>query len=190
MSTQLITSGIDQLVAVPGPSSGRTIRFRSSNVGLHHQLYANGRLIDWTDMPEQRSFFLDSPTEVLAICVGAVPAENRTDDLGTTPPAPSRRRHWRPRKSGPRGSPDGPSARIASALEDSATTAALPSGSGRQFSGPVPSGWRLSPSRSRRLSRKPAATRSFCERAAPTANRPRPSQSTSTPPCRASPQVG
>jgi len=94
MSTQLITSGIDQLVAVPGPSSGRTIRFRSSNVGLHHQLYANGRLIDWTDMPEQRSFFLDSPTEVLAICVGAVPAENRTDDLSRQLPPECRSPSW------------------------------------------------------------------------------------------------
>ncbi len=94
MNAQLITTGIDQVIAEPGPWTGWAIRFRSTNVGLHHQLYANGRLIHWTEMPEQRSFSLDAPAEPLAVCVAAVPAENRTLDLGKQLPPEDRSPSW------------------------------------------------------------------------------------------------
>lgn len=81
MSQALITTGIDQVTAEPGPPHCWSVRFRSSNVGLHHQLYVNGRLADWTDMPEQQSFLLDAPVSPLAIRIAAVSPGHRATDL-------------------------------------------------------------------------------------------------------------
>jgi len=82
MTATLITTGIDQVVAEPGPGSGWTVRFRSANAGLHHQLYVNGRLADWTDTPEQRRFLLEDPIAPLAVRVASVPASLEATDLG------------------------------------------------------------------------------------------------------------
>jgi hypothetical protein len=81
MSATLITSGIDQAVAEPGANGGWCARFRSSNVGLHHQLYVNGRLADYADLPEERSFFLNSAAAPLAVRIAAVEAIHRAASL-------------------------------------------------------------------------------------------------------------
>ena len=81
MNSTLITTGIDQVSAQRNSHCGWTVRFRSSNVALHHQLYVNGRLEAWTDTPEQRTFLLDSPVSPLAVRIAAVPPVLRATDL-------------------------------------------------------------------------------------------------------------
>ncbi len=87
MTTQLITSGIDQVVVEAISLWDWSIRFRSDNVGLHHQLYLNGRLADWTESSEQRDFFCASPPSSLSIRIAAVSAAHRTTDLSGLLPA-------------------------------------------------------------------------------------------------------
>jgi hypothetical protein len=83
---ELITTGIDQVVARPGPGRCWTICFRSANGGLHHQLYANGRLAAWTDSTQQRHFFLDEPLCPTAIRIAAVAPGGQTEDLAAQLP--------------------------------------------------------------------------------------------------------
>jgi hypothetical protein len=74
-------TGIDQMV-VEGPGAlGWSIRFRSVNTGMHHQLYVNGRLADWTDTPAQRRFCLSGPPGPVALTVVAVDVALRTRDF-------------------------------------------------------------------------------------------------------------
>ncbi len=80
MSATLTQSGIDQLLAAP-VAGGWRVAFRSANLGLHHQLYVNGRLADWTDTPEQREFRLDELAGPARIAIAAVPAKWRTTDF-------------------------------------------------------------------------------------------------------------
>lgn len=94
MSDTLVITGIDRVTAEPGPHHGWTVRFRSSNAGLHHQLYVNGRLGDWTDTPDKRSFFLDSPVSPLAIRIAAVSPLGRAADLAEELPQDERRPPW------------------------------------------------------------------------------------------------
>ena len=72
MTAELITSGIDQVVAEEIAPWGWSVRFRSSNVGLYHQLYLNGRLADWTHTPDQRSFFCNEGGSSLSVQIAAV----------------------------------------------------------------------------------------------------------------------
>jgi hypothetical protein len=99
MDPTLITTGIDQLIAQPGPNRGWIVRFRSSNEGLRHQLYVNGRLADYTDLPEQRSFCLHSPNTPLAIRIAAVDTMHRATDMAEQLPPEDRDPSWvyRPR---------------------------------------------------------------------------------------------
>ena len=99
MTTTLVTSGIDQVLAEPAGHWGWTIRFRSANAGLHHQLYVNGRLADWTDVLQQRCFAIPQPTGIASIRVAAVEASARTTDLGEQLPPEERQPSWayRPR---------------------------------------------------------------------------------------------
>lgn len=94
MTATLITTGIDQVLAEPLPPGGWSIRFRSLNTGLHHQLYANGRLVDWTDIPTQRSFLLEDQVAPVAVRVAAVPADYREADLAEELPAEDRTPPW------------------------------------------------------------------------------------------------
>ncbi len=78
------TDNIDRLVALPSDDPpGWTVRFRSTHAGRVHQLYANGRLVDWTDAPSERELFLppdDAPREVVVAAVD--PAERGVDYAG------------------------------------------------------------------------------------------------------------
>ncbi len=107
MSNALVTAGIDQLIAEPGPHDGWTIRFRSSNAGFHHQLYLNGRLGDWTDTPDQRSFFLDCPAETLSICIAAVSPLARSLELSEQLPPEQASPPWVYRPRIPRSTANG-----------------------------------------------------------------------------------
>jgi hypothetical protein len=81
MTAPIVTSGIDQVTVEPLPERGWVVRFRSASAGLHHQLYVNGRLADFTDSPDQRRFFLEDPGRPLAIRICAVDAGYRSADL-------------------------------------------------------------------------------------------------------------
>lgn len=94
MTATLVTSGIDQVLAEPAGHWGWAIRFRSGNVALHHQLYVNGRLADWTDTPQQRCFVIPQPAGVASIRVAAVEASARTTDLGEQLPPEERQPPW------------------------------------------------------------------------------------------------
>lgn len=94
MSDALVTTGIDRVSAEPGPHHGGTVRFRSSNVGLCHQLYVNGRLADWADTPDERSFFLDHPVSTLAIRIAAISPLHRAADLAEELPEDERIPPW------------------------------------------------------------------------------------------------
>lgn len=81
MTSELTTSGIDQVKAEPVPPWGWVVRFRSSNKCLQHQLYVNGQLADWTDTSDQRSFFCAETALPLEIRIAAVRASLRTTDM-------------------------------------------------------------------------------------------------------------
>lgn len=120
MTTTLITSGIDQVIAEPAGDWGWVIRFRSSNVALHHQLYVNGRLADWTDTPQQRYFVIPQPAAASSIRVAAVEPSARTTDLGEQLPVEECRPSWtyRPQVVRPVGAQRG---EVLEVLSDHAT---------------------------------------------------------------------
>jgi hypothetical protein len=81
MSTTFTTDNIDRLSARPSSDGGWEISFRSGNAGLCHQLYVNGKLVDWTDTAEQRRFLLkaaDAPCEVV---IAAIDRDHRGTDM-------------------------------------------------------------------------------------------------------------
>jgi len=112
MTASIVTENIDGLRArrlrEPG---GWEIAFRSGNEGMHHQLYLNGRLRDWTDTPEQRRFLLSKTAGPFELSIAAVAPRYRAVDLAAQLPAEARqpgcvyrvrmrrshgyRRHWR-----------------------------------------------------------------------------------------------
>ncbi len=87
MTPTFTFENIDRLTTAEMPNQlGWAITFRSLNEGMCHQLYANGRLVDWTDSPQQRSFTLpvsDKPVEVAIIAVD--PDERQTNLTGYLP---------------------------------------------------------------------------------------------------------
>jgi hypothetical protein len=87
------TSGIDLLAAEP-TAAGWRIRFRSDHAGLRHQLYVNGRLADWTDAADQRSFLLPPSAAAVAVVVAAVPPSRRRDDLAAELDSPPVEPSW------------------------------------------------------------------------------------------------
>ena len=94
MTAEFITSGIDQIIAEEASPWGWLIRFRSGNSGLHHQLYMNGRLTDWTESTGQRSFFCASPPASLSIWIAAVSAAHRMTDLSSLLPVEEASPPW------------------------------------------------------------------------------------------------
>jgi hypothetical protein len=82
MSATFITDNIDRLSARPlGGDGGWEITFRSGNDGLCHQLYVNGRLADWTDTAEQRSFLLKTADAPCEIVIAAIDRDRRGQDM-------------------------------------------------------------------------------------------------------------
>jgi hypothetical protein len=81
MTETFTTEGIDKLAAWPlnGPG-GWEASFRSTNEGMCHQLYVNGRLADWTDAPSQRRFVIDRQFSAVALTVVAVDPVMRSRD--------------------------------------------------------------------------------------------------------------
>ena len=87
MTAAFTTDNIDRLQAMPlDRPRGWEVRFRSGNAGLHHQLYVNGRLADFTDTPQQRAFILPEQPAPAALCVAAVAAAKRRTDFGALLP--------------------------------------------------------------------------------------------------------
>ena len=58
MTATFTMQGIDRLRAHPLAEGGTEVSFRSTNEGMYHQLYVNGRLADWCEEPSHRSFLL------------------------------------------------------------------------------------------------------------------------------------
>ncbi len=76
------TDNIEILRAVPWGGAGRwLIAFGSRNAGMHHQLYVDGRLADWSDSPGQREFCVDSASAPRSIVIAAVTAVCRCVDM-------------------------------------------------------------------------------------------------------------
>ncbi len=100
MTATLITTGIDYVIGEMGLDGVWFVRFRSTNTDLYHQLYINGRLSAWTDMPNQRRFYIDQPvTAPAAVRIAAVGGKYRSTDLGDQLPSADRDPSWvfRPR---------------------------------------------------------------------------------------------
>jgi hypothetical protein len=70
------------------------VSFRSTNAGLCHQLYVNGRLAHWTADAAQRSFLVPAPAHAVQAVVAAVSPEDRAADLSAQLPADQRRPGW------------------------------------------------------------------------------------------------
>ncbi len=95
MSAVLLTDNIDRLQAIAlDTPRGWKISFRSTNEGLHHQLYVNGQLADWADTVEQRSFFLDAERFPHELIIAAVDSENRTVDMSGQLPTALQQPPW------------------------------------------------------------------------------------------------
>ena len=95
MSANFTTESIDQLRAARLDGlDGWEITFRSTNEGMHHQLYANGQLADWTDTTNQRRFFLSPDSGPREVLIAAVNTGYRTVDFSENFPAPIRQPSW------------------------------------------------------------------------------------------------
>jgi hypothetical protein len=113
MIAPFTTEGIDQVRARPLPSGGAEVTFRSTQEGLHHQLYVNGRLAEWTEDPSQRSFFLSDLPAACRLVVVAMEGEQRQTDFSALGGALLARPPWVFRVSVPRGPWRGPGERVA-----------------------------------------------------------------------------
>ena len=94
MTSPVITTGIDQIVAETLPGGQYLIRFRSTNAGMHHQLYLNGNLSAWTDSSDERSFLLASPAAPASCCIVAVEEQYRQQDLSNYLPEDLQKPSW------------------------------------------------------------------------------------------------
>lgn len=93
--SELITDNIDRIGVYPLKRPlGWEVTFRSSNDALHHQLYVNGRLIDFTDHLEQRSFEITAETAPLELAIAAVSGAFRMMDLSDELPEYIRHPGW------------------------------------------------------------------------------------------------
>lgn len=81
MTATLTTDNIDRLQAVELASGGWTVTFESNNSGLHHQLYVNGSLADFSDTADQREFQLELANYPLQVAIAAVDSDHRTVDF-------------------------------------------------------------------------------------------------------------
>jgi hypothetical protein len=112
MTASFILDGIDDLQVRSLPGGGAEVTFRSDNAGLHHQLYVNGSLADWTEEPGERSFFLADLPQACRLVVVAVEASDRQTDFSsaTGPLAPP---PWVVRVAVPCGAWRAPGERVA-----------------------------------------------------------------------------
>ena len=95
MTESPTTTNIDALAATPlGAPGGWRITFRSANAGMHHRFYVNGRLADWTDTVEQRSFLLDAADAPAEVAIVAVDRLDRAEDLSEAPLGSVRYAGW------------------------------------------------------------------------------------------------
>ncbi len=95
MTATLITTGIEYVIGESRGEGGWVVRFGSTNAGLHHQLYVNGRLAAWTDTLGQRRFFLDEPVDApVSVCIAALDAADRMTDLSGQLPTDDRDPTW------------------------------------------------------------------------------------------------
>jgi hypothetical protein len=74
-----------RIEGLPWPGGWR-IAFRSSNVAMCHQMYVNGRLADWTEGPDERSFTVAASDQPRQVIVAAVdPGLKAVDFAGRLP---------------------------------------------------------------------------------------------------------
>lgn len=82
MTPNFTTDNIDCLQANPLEAPhGWEITFRSTNGSMHHQLYLNGQLADWTDTTDQRKFLLETDSAPREVFIVAVDADCRAVDI-------------------------------------------------------------------------------------------------------------
>lgn len=67
--------------------SGWEISFRSDNQGMHHQMYVNGQLADFTDTLSQRAFHVDLEDFPQEIAIVAVDSHRRMSDMSAELPS-------------------------------------------------------------------------------------------------------
>lgn len=79
--TRAIVDDIDILSADRDACGRFFLQFRSSHAERVHQLYANGRLVAWTDSPDDRAFVLAASESVRQCTVAAVSQCDRATDL-------------------------------------------------------------------------------------------------------------
>lgn len=82
-----------RLAPLPAPDLWR-LMFHSDHTTLHHQLYVNGKLVDYTQRIEQRSFLVTQISVPQELCIVAVPAERRTTDYRDELPAAQQSPPW------------------------------------------------------------------------------------------------
>lgn len=91
----ITTDNIDRLCATQIDSPpGWEITFRSGNDELHHQVYVDGQLADWTDTVGQRSFILPPAAAPREIVIVAVPQSNRSVDNSNELPSQYSQPGW------------------------------------------------------------------------------------------------
>ncbi|MHC4981549.1 MAG: hypothetical protein ACYTF6_00060 [Planctomycetota bacterium] len=95
MTTTFTTDNIDRLQSIELDwPRGWKITFRSGNSGLHHQLYVNGQLADFSDTTEQRDFFVPADFTPRQIIIAAVDSLHRDVDMSDRLPASLRAPGW------------------------------------------------------------------------------------------------
>jgi len=93
--TDFTTDNIDALrIESLGLPAGWRVSFCSDNVGRCHQLYINGRLSQWTQGPDQRTFRLSPGSGPRQIVVAAVDPPCKATDFSSRLPAEVRQPPW------------------------------------------------------------------------------------------------
>lgn len=87
MNITITTDGIVIAPPVPLSGGGYRLAFTSPHTGMFHQLYLNGRLEAWTDLPAQREFLLDDDRRPARLLIAAVDELSRETDLAALLPA-------------------------------------------------------------------------------------------------------
>jgi hypothetical protein len=108
------TDNIDRLEAEPLDwPGGWRVTFRSAHSGMHHQVYLNGCLADWTDHPDQRSFLVQADGVPRQVVIAAVSARVRSIDMSSRLAASFRQPGWVYRVAIGRSPRYGPGTRLA-----------------------------------------------------------------------------
>lgn len=83
MTSSPTAQNIDFLPAILLEDGSWQVSFRSGNEGLCHQLYVNASLVQWTDLPSQRQFFLPPAIALRELAILAVAPEDRSTDFSS-----------------------------------------------------------------------------------------------------------